>query len=382
MNRNNKTTQITLTKSYNFALKSLLLLAVLLTAYDCKHDNKNNTETQSKLCIPDSMSKSITFDTIKLVSTAIDLNLSGKIAVDEDKQVKIYPLASGWIQEVKVELGDYVQQGQLLALIKSPDIAELMDNAITAKKDMEIAKKNMDAQEQLYKSGLASEVDYVTSQKNYDKAFATYTKANEIIKLYGSKEGDISSYYIKSPISGFITEKKISTGMQIRSDAGDNLFAISDLQDVWVIANVYETDIGKITLGDTVNVNTISYNDKIFLGKIDKIYNVLNPDTKVLNIRIKLNNPNYLLKPGMFARINVRCPGNEEVLAISSKAIIFDNNKNYLLKYDGKCNLNIQPITVIKSFEEKSFIKGKGIKKGDIIIEKNNFYLFTALNLL
>jgi len=100
--------------------------------------------------------------------------------------------------------------------------------------------------------------------------------------------------------------------MELRTDNTSNLFTISDLKEVWAIANVYETDIAKSKQGSDVAVSTLSYPDKKFSGKVERISNIINPETNVMQVKIRLNNPDYTLKPGMFANISILFPGTEK----------------------------------------------------------------------
>src|SRR6185437_6569260 len=108
---------------------------------------------------------------------------------------------------------------------------------------------------------------------------------------------------IKAPISGFIVQKNITNNMVIRADNSNVVFAISDLKNVWVWANVYESNINNIHLGDAVNVTTLSYPGRVFNGKVDKIMNVLDPTSKVMKVRVALPNADYALKPQMYATV-------------------------------------------------------------------------------
>ena len=104
--------------------------------------------------------------------------------------------------------------------------------------------------------------------------------------------------------------------MSIRADNATNLFTIADLKNVWVIANVYESNIGLVHLNDNVNVTTLAYPDKSFKGKVDKIMNVLDPVNKVMKVSIVLPNPGYLLKPEMFAKVELKDNGTHTAMAI------------------------------------------------------------------
>ena len=366
---------------WRFVFYSLLSLwgISLLSCSNSHTGEKNESKTY---CVTDSLFKTITIDTVKTENVLGELSLSGKISFDEVKVVKVYPLASGHVKEVKVTLGDYVNAGQLLALVKSADVAGILSDAVTAKNDLAIAKKNMEVTDDLYKSGLASEKDYLTARSEYGKAEAVLNKSSEILKIYASPEGNLSGYYIKAPISGFIVEKKISEGMEIRSDAADNIFTISDLKDVWVLANVYETDISKIKLGYEADVNALSYNDKVFKGKIDKVFNVLNPETKVMNVRVVLSNPDYLLKPGMFARTTIHYSENQKMLSIPASAVIFDSNKNWVVRFHDKCSVELLPINIYKQLNGRVYIKEGSIEENDRIVTKHGLFIYNALKLM
>ncbi|MEJ7684062.1 MAG: efflux RND transporter periplasmic adaptor subunit [Segetibacter sp.] len=94
---------------------------------------------------------------------------------------------------------------------------------------------------------------------------------------------------------------------------GDNLFTISDLKDVWVMANVFEADIPKVKEGYAVKVTTLAYPDKVFYGRVDRVSEVLDPEDKALKVRVKLENQDMMLKPEMFTRVIVT---NEEKIKL------------------------------------------------------------------
>jgi len=186
-------------------------------------------------------------------------------------------------------------------------------------------------------------------------------------------------YIIRTPISGFVVEKFASNDMSIRSDNSTNLFTISDLKNVWVIANVYESNISSIHLNDEVDVTTLSYPDKVFKGKVDKIMNVLDPTNKVMKVRIVLPNPGYMLKPEMFANVKVTNDSKNSSLCVPSSAVVFDHSQNYVMVYHSKSDIKIIPVQVINSVNDKSFISGN-VKTGEKIIASQSILIYDALN--
>src|ERR1043165_3889320 len=287
-------------KHFYFFLTFIQLL-VLASCIGKTAETDDNPQT---FCIPDSLMKNITLDTVKSEYVMGDLKLFGKITFNENNVIKVFPLVSGHVADVKVSLGDYVQKGQLLAAVRSSDMANYFNDYKSAQSGLEIAKKNMEVTADMRNSGVSSEKDYLAVQSEYRRALAQFNKVNEVLKIYGgnldAKDSVGSAYWIKAPISGFIVEKNVNAGMELRADDANNLFTISDLKEVWATANVYETDIAKIKQGSEAEITTLTYPDKKFSGKVERISNILNPETNVMSVKIRLSNPDYILKPGMF----------------------------------------------------------------------------------
>jgi membrane fusion protein, heavy metal efflux system len=341
---------------------------------------KNKTQTglvSEKFCIPDSLMQMIEIDTVKLSKVENEIKLVGKVSVNEEKIVKIFPLVSGIVKEVKVELGDNVRKGQTLAVIKSSEVANIENDLITAQSNLVVAQKNFSAVDEMYKGGITSEKEYIASQKEVLKAESELNRVNNIIDIYGSSEN--SEYIVKSPIAGYIVEKFITPNMQIRSDNSGSLFSVSDLKNIWVLANVYESDIANIKEGENVTITTIPYPDKYFAGYIDKIYNVLDPDNKTMKVRIQLDNRENLLKPEMFANVIVHQIKDSSMLAVPAKSIVFDRNKYWIVYYVDRCNVQVRQVDVITSTSLYSYIRS-GLKTGEKVVSKNQLLIYNALS--
>jgi cobalt-zinc-cadmium efflux system membrane fusion protein len=274
-------------------------------------------------------------------------------------------------------LGDYVTAGQVLAVVKSSEMAGYGNNLVIAETNVTATKKQLDATNDLYKSGLASILDVTTAQVNYDQALSQLETAKRILKINGDNtKGD---YIIKSPINGFIVQKNVTNNTLVRTDNGTNLFTISDLKDVWVQANVYEANVEQIHPGDPVEVRILSAPDKFFTGKVDKILNVLDPTSKVIKVRVVLKNPDYILKPQMFASVLVSNPEGREALCVPSKALVYDRSRYYVLKYNGKGSADITPVEVLNTLGDKTYLSS-GVNEGDKVIASLALQIYSELN--
>ena len=329
--------------------------------------------------ISDSLARIIKIDTVKNEYIEDQLSLSGEVNYDDNKVIKIFPNVSGQVVSVNVSLGDKVKRGQTLAAINSADVAGNYADLTTVNSDAAIAEKEYKNAEQLYKNGISSEKDYMQAKLEYDKAMNAVRKVQMQISINGggkTKAG--GSYIITSPSDGFIVEKNITAGSFIRNDNSQNLFTISNMQDVWVWANVFETDIPKIKTGQPAEVTTLAYPGKVFTGKVDQINSVLDPTSKAMKVKIVLPNTDMLLKPQMFTNIRLAEKESQKALEIPSDAIISDGGKNYVVIYNDKFHVDAREVDLLKVEGSKTYIAG-GLKEGDLIISKNQILIYNSL---
>ena len=359
-----------------FIIVVTFIAATLLGACGTKEPAKED----SKFHVSDTLSKMIRIDTVKMCNIDDQISLSGEISFNENNVVKIYPRSSGQVIETKVSLGDKVTKGQVVAIIKSADIAGNVSDLSSANADLAIAKRALENTESLYKSGIASEREYTEAKQNYEKALAAKNKVQSLLNINsgGGKTNQGGQYALTSPIDGYIVEKKITAGSYIRTDMGDNLFTISDLKNIWVYANVYEVDIPKVREGYQVKVISMTYPDKIFYGKIDKVSQVLDPQSKAMKVRVTLENTDMLLKPDMFASVIVSHEESEKAICIPASAPLSLNSKDYVVVYHNNDSVRIAEVNILKTVNDRTYLRS-GVQPGEMVITKNQNLILAEL---
>ncbi len=356
----------------------LITLSVLVFLTACK-EKKEETVQKKSVCITDSLAKIIRIDTAKTTNMQDELTLSGEVSFDDNRVVKVFPFSSGQVSDVRVSLGDKVSRGQVLAIMRSADVAGNYTDLSATKSDLSIAKRQLAQTEYLYKNGISSERDYTEAKENYNKAIAANSKIQEQLNING--RGNTSAngqYVIKAPESGYIVEKAVTSGSFIRSDNAASMFTISDMKDVWIWANVFESDISKVKNGYAAKVSTLAYPGKFFTGKVNEVSSVLDPDNKVMKVKITLPNPNMLLKPEMFTSVIITNNEATKSVTVPASAVIFNDSKNYVVVYQSKCNMQVREVTVIKTVNDVSYISA-GLKAGEMLVSKNQLLLYDAL---
>lgn len=365
---------MTIQHKYKVFTIALGLCATGLILPGC-HRTEEVQEKDTKFQVTDTLLNSLLIDTVKDAGAISQITLTGSIAPDENKMVKIFPMVSGVVEDVHVQLGDVVQKGQTLAILKSPEMAAFNKDYVSSEADIRSTRRTFESTQDLYKSGLASQKDLEQAQADYQKAEAEGKRASAVISINKSNE---QGYQIKTPISGFVVEKNLTNSMQVRADNSTNLFTVADLSSVYVLVNIYESDISNVKAGDPVKITTLSYPDKVFTGTIDRIDNMLDPDNKVMHARVKITNPGNMLKPQMFANVIISAKSGENLPMINTRTLVFDNDKDYVLVVDGKAHVKVQQITIAKTVENRAYISS-GLKAGDRVIASRQVYLYESL---
>ncbi len=359
-------------------MKTIILIFTLILPlfmlFSCKHEEKASAQVTTQV-----FENIYQTDTVKLAHIEDELVLNGSVSFDEDSVVHIFPMVSGKVEIVKTQLGAFVEKGQELVFIKSADITNLIKDYEVDKANLALAKKNLQNSEALFKSGFASETDLLTAKKEVANYQQELSRAQEVLRIYGgATQANKPFFVVKAPISGYVVQKNVNAGQEMRADNSEAMLTISNLHTVWVMANVYETDIADIKLGQAVEIHTLAYPNTVFSGKISNLSNVLNEGSRVMKVRIEINNKDGLLKPNMFASIHLHLVQPDKMLTISPKALIFDNDKYYVVKVDSTNAFAIREVQMIKNTSKYVYVKGN-IKAGEYILTEGSLLVFNEL---
>jgi cobalt-zinc-cadmium efflux system membrane fusion protein len=359
-------------------MKKIIMIALMggSLALACSQEKKE-TEQALAFRLSDTMLSRCEFYTAGLQDVKNEIRLFGKIQADNNKEAQIYSMVGGNVLKINVEIGDYVHRGQVLAVIRSGEVAGFDRDRLDAVGDVAVAEKNLQVARELFKSKLNSEKDVISAERELDRQKAELARVNEIFSIYDLKKGSI--YNITASMDGFIIQKDINQNEQIRADKSDVLFSIAEINEVWAMANVNESDIPKIQIGYDADVATLSYPDDIYKGKIDKIFSAIDPETKAMKVRIRIPNSNYKLKPEMNATVQVRFKDHGQMIAVPSSSILFDKSKNWVMIFKDRANIETRQVEVFRQLGETSYIQ-LGLKAGEKVISKNAMLIYDALN--
>lgn len=353
----------------------LLLATLIASCLACKHAAEE--EAEGRFVLTDTMQSRITVDTVDTEYVNNELKLVGKVEPEDNKMANVYAVVGGFVSKVNISLGDYVTKGQVLATIRSSEIADFDKQKRDAESGLLVAEKNLKATKDLFESKLNTERDVAAAEKEVENAKAEQARIDEVMRIYRVNKNSL--YNVVAPISGFIIDKKITNETQLPEGYSGSIFTIAQIDDVFITANVYETDIARLKLNMEADVEMLSYPGKRLHGKIDKILNAIDPDTRTLSVRIKLPNPGYALKPDMAATVFIKYQEDRKLPAVPAEAVVFDNSRNYLMLYYRKDSIETRPVDIYKTTGNKAYIQS-GLKPGEKVIVKNALMIYDALN--
>ena len=253
----------------------------------------------------------------KIKSTLL---LQGEIKLNADKSVQIVPRVGGMVETVKVNAGDKVRKGQVLASITSQLIADMRSDLLASQKKVALARASYQREKQLWEEKISAEQDYLQAKHDLQEAEINSQRIQQKLGAIGagSSKSGLSHYELRSPIDGVITTKQVSLG-QVVSEA-DRLFEVADLSTVWPEMTIYAKDIRTVKTGQKVTIKTTAF-DAQAVGTITYVSALVGEQSRTAMARVVLNNPNQTWLPGLPVNIELVADEAEVPLAVSIEGI-------------------------------------------------------------
>jgi Cu(I)/Ag(I) efflux system membrane fusion protein len=297
------------------------------------------------------------------------IRAAGRVEPDERRIAMISPKFEGYVERLFVNVtGQFVAKGQPLFEVYSPEL-------VSAQREYAIAVqgaaslKGADSPAQL---GMARLVESSLQRlKNWDIS-------EEQIKALVASGETRRTMTFRSPVSGIVTEKKAVQGMRFMP--GDALYQVSDLSAVWVVADVFEQDLGLVRNGAKAQVKITAYPDKLFEGKVTYVYPTLKAETRTVPVRVELANPGGQLKPGMFAQMELQVPGKAKGVTVPLSAVIDSGTRQIVLVQLGEGKF--EPREVKLGARSDTHVEVvDGVKEGELVVVAANFLIDAESNL-
>ena len=302
------------------------------------------------------------------------LELPGQIEADPAHTINVLPPVAGKIIALKVGLGDRVRQGQPLLVMTSGDYAQAASDRQKAGDALQLAQKVVERQRGVQQAGAGAAKDLEQAESSYVQAQAEYARADTRLKSLGNATLDSGgrSLTVLAPTAGSITALSAGVG-QNANDLTASMMTISNLDSVWVTANVPENMLSVVAAGQAVSITLPAYPDQKYEGRVAFVSDILQPDTRRSPVRITMRNPDSKFKPNMYAKVTFAVAQPKQVVVPASALLM--NNENTTVFVE------VAPWTFVRrtvetGYEEKGQVRiQRGLDGSERIVTKGGVLL-------
>ncbi len=266
------------------------------------------------------------------------LEVTGSVAPDVSREVPVLSIANGRVVALHAGLGDVVHRGQLIMEVQSPDVSTAFATYLKTVADEHLAQIVLNRDQLLFDKGAIAKSQLEIAQNGEDDAQAALKASLEQLHILGvDRDHPGDTVKVFAPASGvIIAQNTTASGAAGITFAGANgSFTIADLSHVWVLCDVYENDLAQVHLGQSVQIRLNAYPDKVRTGIISDIGAVLDPAIRTAKVRIQVQNPDSLLRIGMFAAATFLEARAESVVTVPGTAILHLHDSEFVFEPAG-----------------------------------------------
>ncbi len=261
------------------------------------------------------------------------LRLTGNVDYNQFVTTPVLSQVSGPVARILVQPGDQVRAGQPLLDVSSPDFAQDRDTYVKAQDELALAQKSYARDRDLYAHHALAEADLQAAQSARNQARADLEAAQQSLRILGFANPaaavaatPTALIPLKAPIAGEVVERDVAPGQLVQA-AATQCFVISNMSTVWVLANVYQSDLAYVRVGDPAVITTDAYPHP-FYGRIQYLSPALDPMTRTLQARIETRNPGGALKKQMYVNAVVTAGRMRNIIIVPNDAVLRDDQNN------------------------------------------------------
>ena len=303
---------------------------------------------------------------------------------------EVAPLARGRVVDVKAKVGDRVGAGQVLAVFDNIDAIELSAQEQSAR--AELARLNAqlipvtrqaERSRRLAAIGAGAEKESESSkaeeqgiQANIQAQQALLHGIEQRLRRYGVAGDGSAPSVLRAPFTGIVTKAQVSPGDVV--EAGRDIFTVADLAKVWVQAEVYEKDLGRIRIGQNAAIKVDTYPDESFPGRVVYISDVLDPQTRTARVRCEVDNPDHRLKTDMFANVDLPTNSSKQGIAVPTSSLQNVEGKTVVFVRHSPTKFEARPVQTGLAVNGQTEIIA-GLADGEQVVTQGAFHLKSIL---
>ncbi len=316
------------------------------------------------------------------------LRVAGRVEADETRIARISAPLSGRITELEVSEGQIVRRGQVIAAIRSTELADTQFTYLKAFSQRQLAERAVARAKQLLGAGVIGEAELQRREAEFTQSTAEVNSIHDQLRVLGMTEEEISeiektrrvnsNMKIHATIDGIVMEKIFTIGQMAQSS--ETMFVLADLSTVWLVADVPEQAASGLEPGKTVEAEIASMPGHTIQGKLSFVSAIVSPATRTVRARMNLPNPHRRYKPSMLATITVQDSAERERV-VPVTAIVRENNQDHVFIQTAANSFALRRVTIGAEFGGDRVLED-GVRPGEHVVLDGAFHLNNQRRLL
>jgi cobalt-zinc-cadmium efflux system membrane fusion protein len=343
---------------------------------------ESKADTASLFTVPQDQMAHIQVVAVEKTKLPRVLRLTGNATYNAFKTTPVFSAIGGPVNQILVAPGETVHAGQPLLTVNSPDYSAARSAYIKARDAFFLAEKIHNRAQDLYSHGAIAESDLQQAESGRIQAQADMQSSEDVLRALGLKDPEAvmklppsttSQIPVIAPVGGDVVERLVGPGQLLMAGA-TQIFTISDMSTVWVLVNVYQSDMAYVHAGDSVEITTDSYPD-VFHGKISYIGSALDPNTRTLQARIVTSNPAKKLKKDMYVTATVQAGAVRDALIVPDAAVLRDTENQPFVYVQSGSNQFARRLVKVGDSQGGRTQVTDGLKEGERVVSDGSLFL-------
>jgi membrane fusion protein, heavy metal efflux system len=350
-----------------------------MTSYSA---SESKSDTASLFTVPQDQMAHIQVVAVAKNKLPRRLRFSGNVTYNAFKTTPVFSPIGGPVHEILVAPGQSVGAGQALLTVNSPDYSAARSAYLKARDAFFLADKIYTRSQDLYSHGAIAEADLQQAESSRSQAQADLQASEDMLRALGIKDPEAMiknppkttlQIPLPAPVSGEVVERLVGPGQLLQAGA-TQVFTISDMSTVWVLVNIYQSDVAYVHVGDPVDITTDTY-PQVFHGKISYVAPALDPNTRTLQARIVTSNPKKILKKDMYVTAVLQAGTIQNAITVPDAAVLHDTeNIPFVYVQSGANQFARRLVKVADSQDGRTQIT-EGLKEGERVVGDGSLFL-------
>jgi membrane fusion protein, heavy metal efflux system len=344
--------------------------------------SESKADTAELFTVPKNQLEHIQIVSVEKGPLPRTLRLSGAVAFDAFQTTPVFAAIGGPVHEILVAPGEVVHSGQPLLTVTSPDYSAARSAYIKARDSFALADKLYSRAQDLFAHGAIAEADLQQAESNRTQAHADMESSSDALRALGIKDPEVliknptlstAETPVPAPVAGEVVERLVGPGQLLQAGV-TQCFTISNTSTVWVLVNVYQSDLPFVRVGNVVEINTDSY-PQLFHGKISYIAPALDPNTRTLQARIVTDNPGRKLRRDMFVTAVMNAGSIPDAITVPDAAVLRDTvNQPYVYVQTDENRFARRLVALGQTYNGRTQITS-GLKEGERVTATGSLFL-------